>query len=134
MRIKYVGKKPTKQDNVAGTGKVWVGAGDVHEIPDEDAALLLKHPDVWAEAAAAEPEPLPPAETEPRWVLEPLSDEAAPVVLDTMTDAEIRKFGRDIGLTVANTLKGDELREYVYGQVQQASEGGEGPDESTNQS
>lgn len=47
--IAYVGLKARKEDTVAGTGLVWVGKGDTHTVSKRDAALLLKHPDVWAE-------------------------------------------------------------------------------------
>lgn len=47
--IAYVGLKERKEDNVAGTGLVWSGHGDTHTVSKRDAALLLKHPDVWAE-------------------------------------------------------------------------------------
>ena len=47
-KIKYIGKKPTKQDNVAGTGKTWNGAGDVQEVSDLAAERLLKHSDAFA--------------------------------------------------------------------------------------
>lgn len=49
MKILYVGKKPSKNDTVAGTGLVWA-PGQVHEVTDEAAVRLLKHPDVWAVA------------------------------------------------------------------------------------
>lgn len=48
MKIIYVGKKPSKNDTVAGTGLVWAPE-QVHEVADDAAARLLKHPDVWAD-------------------------------------------------------------------------------------
>lgn len=47
IAIKYVGKKPSKVDNVAETGLVWL-PGQVHEVPVVKAAIMLQHPDVWA--------------------------------------------------------------------------------------
>ena len=66
-KIKYIGKKPTKQDNVAGTGKTWNGAGDVQEVSDLAAERLLKHPDVFAldDGAATKAEEKPKADLEP---------------------------------------------------------------------
>lgn len=47
MKIKYVGRKDFKTDNVAGTGLTW-GSGDSLEVADPaKAARLLRHPDVW---------------------------------------------------------------------------------------
>jgi len=47
IKIVYVGKKPTCFDNVAKSGKVWNGPGDVQEVTPEQAKQLLKFPDQW---------------------------------------------------------------------------------------
>ncbi|MEO5333034.1 MAG: hypothetical protein H7839_13525 [Magnetococcus sp. YQC-5] len=47
MKIRYIGKKATKSDTVAGTNTVWNGNGDIQEVLDTVAEKLLKHPDVW---------------------------------------------------------------------------------------
>lgn len=55
--IEYVGKKPMKEDNVAGTETVWAGPGDVQEIADPEAvAKLLAHAGIWRMAVEA-PQP-----------------------------------------------------------------------------
>lgn len=80
-KILYVGNKPMKADNVAGTGIVWNGPGDVQEVGSESAVKrLLLYPDVWKvavekpQAAQFTPPPAPvvslqqaqaPASTEP---------------------------------------------------------------------
>lgn len=51
MKIQYIGKKPEgRKDTVAGTGLVWSEPGDVLDVDPRAAKLLLKHPDIWAEA------------------------------------------------------------------------------------
>lgn len=50
--IKYVGKKPFALDNVAGSGKLWNGNGDVQTVTANQAKILLKYPDQWALANA----------------------------------------------------------------------------------
>lgn len=51
MRIEYVGNKPVKEDNVAGTGTVWLGNGDVQEVSDAAAcSKLLANPLIWRAA------------------------------------------------------------------------------------
>ncbi len=46
--IKYIGKKETCIDRVAGTGLIWENGG-VQEVKDEKAVeVLLSFPDVWA--------------------------------------------------------------------------------------
>lgn len=46
--IRYIGVKPRKEDNVAGTGLVWT-PGEVHVVTSEVGSKLLRHPDVWEE-------------------------------------------------------------------------------------
>lgn len=46
-KVKYVGTKSVKTDNVAGTKTVWAGQGDVQEVDDVTWAKLRKHPDIW---------------------------------------------------------------------------------------
>jgi hypothetical protein len=45
--VKYVGKKPSKQDNVAGTGLIW-SPGEIHVVPASLVPKFQAHPDVWA--------------------------------------------------------------------------------------
>lgn len=46
--VKYIGNKEFKDDNVAGTGVVWLSNGDVQSVPYGAWAKLAKHPGVWA--------------------------------------------------------------------------------------
>jgi hypothetical protein len=77
-RVKYIGTKPHgRVDTVAGTGVVWSEPGDVQEVTEPKAVvLLLRHKDVWQletpiaiAPVAAKPAELPlstePAETKP---------------------------------------------------------------------
>ena len=50
--VRYIGKKDHKEDNVAGTGIVWNGQGDVQAVSDSAFAKLILHPDVWENAGA----------------------------------------------------------------------------------
>lgn len=59
MKVIYVGQKAVKEDNVAGSGAVWMGHGDVQTVPDAAWLRLSRHSDVWR---AAEQEPSPPNE------------------------------------------------------------------------
>jgi len=47
VKLVYVGNKPSAFDNVAHSGKCWNGKGDVLEVTDAQAKLLLKYPDQW---------------------------------------------------------------------------------------
>jgi hypothetical protein len=54
MKVKYIGNKPAKEDNVQHSGVVWYGNGDVREVPDAKAIILVQqHSTVW-EAVAEE--------------------------------------------------------------------------------
>lgn len=71
IKIQYIGHKPYKTDNVAGTATVWEGHGDVQDVPDDAAPKLLRFPGVWQAAEEAEASKAPPA-----------AGEAAPTELD----------------------------------------------------
>ena len=44
----YVGSKAQKSDNKnLNPSRVWHGLGDVVQVPDGEALLLLQHPDIW---------------------------------------------------------------------------------------
>lgn len=47
IKLKYVGNKPAAYDNIARSGVTWNGKGDVQEVTDVQAKLLLKFPDQW---------------------------------------------------------------------------------------
>ena len=52
MRVMYIGKKEVTTDQIFGTGGMWNGYGDVVDIPDATAQLMIRrHPDVYAEAS-----------------------------------------------------------------------------------
>lgn len=51
--VKYVGRKLSKQDNVAGTQLVWT-QGQIHALPPLVASKLLRFADVWQEATTEE--------------------------------------------------------------------------------
>lgn len=45
--VRYVGHKARKDDNVGKSGVVWLGHGDVQEVPARAWGALSRHPDVW---------------------------------------------------------------------------------------
>jgi hypothetical protein len=48
--VVYVGPKDTKTDNVANSGTVWRGAGDVQHVTPAVWGQLSAHPEVWRHA------------------------------------------------------------------------------------
>lgn len=47
IKLVYVGNKPSAYDNIARSGVTWNGKGDIQEVTDAQAKLLLKFPDQW---------------------------------------------------------------------------------------
>lgn len=81
--IVYVGQKESAVDNVAFSGKVWAGNGDVQEVTHAQAKALLKHPKVWQ---LAEPQDAPRVEAPIEIVVK--DEDGESVAID---DADLRK-------------------------------------------
>jgi hypothetical protein len=107
--IIYVGKKPWTRDNVAGSGKAWEGPGDVQEVTENQAKVLLKYPDQWALADEADAAnvagPVTVAVTDLQ------SGETTDVPadslkkpLETMSKAELTAYGASIKLKLPAAL------------------------------
>ena len=95
VKIKYVGKKEIKEDNVARTGVIWYGEGDVQTVPDSAAPRLLKHVDVWKLADdqdIGEYEEAPEEEPEEEVDNPPLVDFDS-MDKDQLIDYALREFG-----------------------------------------
>lgn len=69
--VVYIGHKERKVDNVAGSGVVWHGHGDVQGVTPPQWGLLSKHPQVWARDVDVES-------------IMPLVTEAAPIGLGSV--------------------------------------------------
>lgn len=99
MKIKYVGLKAFKTDNVAGTGLTWKQG---ESLPVDDlpkAARLLRHPDVW-ELDEEAPESL--SASIPKLMAAPVAKSES----DKLRDA----LGA-LGITVPKKVSLDKLRE-----------------------
>jgi len=46
--VVYIGHKERKVDNVAGSGAVWHGHGDVQPVTPQQWGLLSKYPQIWS--------------------------------------------------------------------------------------
>lgn len=53
--VVYIGHKERKVDNVAGSGAVWHGHGDVQSVTPPQWGQLSKHPQVWSLAQSVTP-------------------------------------------------------------------------------
>lgn len=121
-KIRYVGSKPSKMDNIAGTGVVWNGNGDVKNIPDRVVPLLLAHPDVWAlddGETVNQAVDIDPAKMETQHEQDPLSetDSKAPMVnLETMDKDGLREYAqRYFGHTFHHNTGEGRMRDEIIG-------------------
>ena len=123
MRIQYVGKKDVKTDNVAGTGLVWLGNGDVQDVPSAAAPLLLRHATVWLPAPESKPaaglsdaptkaaKPAKDVELTPEQLAEQLAKQpAADVDLAKLDDEQLRDYASQFGIKPHHKKTGDTLR------------------------
>lgn len=115
MDIRYIGNKPIKEDNIAGTGLIWVGRGDVKSVPDALWPKFAAHPNVWErtdgvkpEAFAASPIEAAAPKTTIRYWLE--GEDGEVVNLDVMEDADLKAFAKTHNIDVDLRKKGDALR------------------------
>jgi hypothetical protein len=47
VKVRYIGTKPIRGDNICGTLAVWTGEGSVQAVPEDVAVRLCQFPDVW---------------------------------------------------------------------------------------
>lgn len=130
--IKYVGKKPFALDNVAGSGKLWNGNGDVQTVTANQAKILLKYPDQWglanAEDAALVDKPVTVeietgADEQGQTQTEEVNAEALTKPLERMTKPELvalakLKFNADLDVSKAKKALIDQIEELMNPVVQ----------------
>ena len=130
--IKYVGKKPFALDNVAGSGKLWNGNGDVQTVTANQAKTLLKYPDQWglanAEDAALVDKPVTVeietgADEQGQTQTEEVNAEALTKPLERMTKPELvalakLKFNADLDVSKAKKALIDQIEELMNPVVQ----------------
>lgn len=108
--LKYIGKKEVRDDNVGGTDTVWLGNGDIQQVPDALLPKFRLHPSTWEEVAA--PGSLGDAEKTDgkpgEFVL--LTSQGTELDLGTLDDKHLRNIVREAGLTVHHAKKGNALR------------------------
>lgn len=109
IQVRYIGLKPTKTDNVAGTDAVWNGPGSVQEVSDAAWEKLKKHPSVWQLADA----PYEPTETAsgPKFFLP--TEDGGVLNLDELNDQKLRQLAKSQNWDIDGRLRGDKLREAI---------------------
>jgi hypothetical protein len=128
-RVEYVGLKPRKMDNVAWSGAVWHGQGDVQVVSDETWNKLSRHPDVWKladeEGEAKDVKDTKTAEVKKPEPVKYELQHADGSVLDlgALDDAALAAFVKDNGLTIPAKKKGDALRAAIVEAVKASAAG-----------
>ena len=98
--IEYIGNKDRKEDNVAGTGLVWEGKGDRHEVASKkQAALLLAHECVWAEVPKGDLDAGGPGLSSAE--LDALKDQP----YEELGDATLKDLAKSRGINVGNARR-----------------------------
>lgn len=130
--IKYVGKKPFALDNVAGSGKLWNGKGDVQTVTAHQAKILLKYPDQWGLANAEDADLVAKPVTveietgtdaQGQTQTEEVNAEALSKPLERMTKPELValakvKFNADLDVSKAKKALIDQIEELMNPVVQ----------------
>ncbi len=120
--VVYVGKKPEAFDNVARSGKTWHGHGDVQEVTDAQAKLLIKFPDQWQLAneddAAQVNAPQAITGTDDHGNTVTVDPVALTQPLEKMNKAELTalakdRFGKDLDPKLAKKAMIDQLEEWM---------------------
>lgn len=128
IQVRYIGTKEQKGDNVAGTGAVWNGPGDVQSVPDGAWAKLSAHPSVWervdepggAGLASKAPGKKTTKTTDPDAFKLQHAD-GSTLDLASLDDAALAAFVAEHELTVPPTKKGDALRQAIVDAIKAAS-------------
>lgn len=132
VKVRYIGNKTIKRDTITNTLVTWPGQNSVAEVPEELAAQLCQHPNVWQLAdkpllerpvvekqePAKAPDPAPelkeikhaPENNEP----DTESDDAAPVTVEEV-EAIIVTLDKETDFTDAGRPIVGKIRERFEG-------------------
>ncbi len=109
--VEYIGRKPKQTDTVAGTGTIWIGAGDVQPVSDEAWAAMAKHPFVWRLADKQQEPTFTGGLSDAASLSSDDSDKPADKPdLFAMQTAALREYAKAKGYDVDLTMKGSALR------------------------
>ena len=107
--IRYIGNKPVKTDNVAKTGKEWLGNGAVQSVSDEAAAKLLAYPEIFELVGESNDDNGPPNSITP--LTTPLTD--TPKVDSSQTSQQTDTPKIEAPMVSIETMDGKALRDYA---------------------
>ena len=121
VKVQYVGNKKAAYDNVARSGVTWEGFGDIKEVTEDQAKLLMKFPDQWMLVNEEDTERVQ-APTNIKVVDEDgdtvvIDPEVFSKPIEKMTKAEIvayaaNKFGKDIDVNKSKKALIDIVEEF----------------------
>lgn len=121
VKIQYVGNKKAAYDNVARSGVTWDGFGDIKEVTEDQAKLLLKFPDQWMlvneedTSRVEAPESIKVVDEDGDTVV--IDPDAFKKPVERMTKAEIvayakNKFGKDLDVAKGKKALIDIIEEF----------------------
>lgn len=121
IKLVYVGNKPAAYDNIARSGKTWNGKGDIQEVTDAQAKLLLKFPDQWqlvdAKDKAAIEAPVSISVTDEAGDVEVVDPDALKKPIEKMSKTELsalakNKWGKDLNVNKNRKDMIDQIEEW----------------------
>lgn len=116
IKIGYCGKKPEEIDHLYGTNLVW-HPGVVHDVPREQAKLLLQHEDVWFDARKKKEREKDPIVAEhpksPRYE-DDGSDVPPPAKVHLMPKADLLRYAE---MNFGERLDGEQSEAVIRAQV-----------------
>ena len=121
IKLVYVGNKPAAYDNIARSGKTWNGKGDVQEVTDAQAKLLLKFTDQWQLAnekdRAAVEKPVSISVTDEAGDDVVIDPEALKQPIEKLSKAELsalakNKWGKDLSANKSRKEMIDQIEEW----------------------
>lgn len=121
IKLVYVGNKPAAYDNIARSGKTWNGKGDIQEVTDAQAKLLLKFPDQWqlvdAKDKAAIEAPVSISVTDEAGEVEVVDPDALKQPIEKMSKTELsalakNKWGKELSVNKNRKDMIDQIEEW----------------------
>lgn len=122
VMVAYVGAKPMAYDNVAKSGKIWNGNGDIQEVTPAQAQILTRYSDQWALVDEDErsivdvPRTITVTDEDGDAVL--VNKESLSKPLEKMTKAELCAYAKehwdaDLDPAVSKKLMIDQIEEWM---------------------
>ena len=118
-KIRYIGKKEKKLDTISGTGLIWLGNGDIQEVPASAVSKLIQHTDSFelVDSGSEVIEADEALESSTAVVVEAQEDDKPPMAnLETMDAEALRQYAqRHFGHEFHHKTGEEKMRQTIVG-------------------